>query len=828
MPGLIRLSLLRQIRFYLLWGSLLSLTITTLLIVDIFRGSLQSALHRHGRKMLAADVTLSSRNSWSESELEKISKLKSSVDASAEASHVVAMLASGQNSRLSEIHFVSESYPLAGELTGKDQDEKIVNIYQHLKANEIWLDANLALTLNARPGDVLRLGKSHFIMKGVIVKDSTQSFRFAGFIPDAYARLETLAATQLIRIGSTQANFIYFATDDPIELKKQINQLLPDPTLRVQDPQDLERGALRVFGRLFEFLGLIGLSTLILGWVGVYFLLQRWLQLERAPIGILKCLGFTSREALQHLMTKLVIITTIAAWVSGVAAYFIAELIGAKLQSSLPTDFSVSWTFSNFILMLAVGPLSALMLGILPANALTSQPGMDLTQSYEPTTAFKSIWWQGALIFVGIALLAWLQTRSFQVMGIFAAAHVGAWALVMFVTWCVTRFLTGIRAQLKSWVAMVTIGIWLSRKATVAIFVLLSALSIMLTQLVPHIEKSLIGELQETKNLVRPSLFIVDVQEDQLPDLEAQMQSIGVEESDRAPMIRARLLSINEEAVEREDANQAMTREQENEMRFRNRGVNLSYRSMLTRGDEITSGKDWSAHSLEPPEVSIETSFARRLGIQIGDRLKFDVQGVEITAQVASLREIRWSRFEPGFFILFPEGVLNESPKSWIVTTKPSDHMTPLATQQNLVQHFPNLSILDVNEILTTLIRWISQISIVLQLTALTTLILGLIVYLTILGFQISTTRHEWRQLHTLGVDNISLRWVIFLTYGSLVIAGAFIGAGLAGALTWGLTNYALNTATDFNISLSIGSLVLLIMSVVALTYFSPRAFVRS
>jgi putative ABC transport system permease protein len=41
--------------------------------------------------------------------------------------------------------------------------------------------------------------------------------------------------------------------------------------------------------------------------------------------------------------------------------------------------------------------------------------------------------------------------------------------------------------------------------------------------------------------------------------------------------------------------------------------------------------------------------------------LVFDVQGVEIKARVASLREVDWKRFQTNFFVVFPTGAAGDA-----------------------------------------------------------------------------------------------------------------------------------------------------------------------
>ena len=132
-------------------------------------------------------------------------------------------------------------------------------------------------------------------------------------------------------------------------------------------------------------------------------------------------------------------------------------------------------------------------------------------------------------------------------------------------------------------------------------------------------------------------------------------------------MIRGRLLKINGVKVKSKDT-ESFSREEQRQERFRNRGVNLSYRTKLSDSEVIKSGsampKAWDGKGIPP--VSLEFRYAKRIGASIGDVLTFDILGIEQDAKVINLRKVRWSSFLPNFFILFPNGVINDAPKTFL------------------------------------------------------------------------------------------------------------------------------------------------------------------
>ena len=83
--------------------------------------------------------------------------------------------------------------------------------------------------------------------------------------------------------------------------------------------------------------------------------------------------------------------------------------------------------------------------------------------------------------------------------------------------------------------------------------------------------------------------------------------------------------------------------------------------------------------------------------------MTFDVQGVDLVTEVASIREVEWRRARPNFFVVFPEGSLDGAPKFHVLLTRTADAAQSAELQRLAVQQFPNISAVDVTLILDLL-----------------------------------------------------------------------------------------------------------------------------
>ena len=105
---------------------------------------------------------------------------------------------------------------------------------------------------------------------------------------------------------------------------------------------------------------------------------------------------------------------------------------------------------------------------------------------------------------------------------------------------------------------------------------------------------------------------------------------------------------------------------------FRTRSFNLSYRNHLLESEQLLEGRPFSgpydAQSGKPAEISVEHKYAEALGLSIGDTMGIEVAGIPIDAVVVNLRRVKWTSFQPNFFVQMQPGVLDQAPKTFLGT----------------------------------------------------------------------------------------------------------------------------------------------------------------
>ena len=161
-----------------------------------------------------------------------------------------------------------------------------------------------------------------------------------------------------------------------------------------------------------------------------------------------------------------------------------------------------------------------------------------------------------------------------------------------------------------------------------------------------------------------------------------------------------------------------------------NREYRATYRDSLISSEKLVEGQ-WHGKVVSPNDtiyISLSEGSANSMGVEVGDKPTFNVQGAMISTVVGSLREVDWNRVQTNFRVVFPEGVLEEAPQFHVLITKVETNAMSARYQQAIVRQFPNVSIIDLSLILNTLDDVLGKISFVIQFMAMFSIVTGLLV----------------------------------------------------------------------------------------------------
>jgi putative ABC transport system permease protein len=210
----------------------------------------------------------------------------------------------------------------------------------------------------------------------------------------------------------------------------------------------------------------------------------------------------------------------------------------------------------------------------------------------------------------------------------------------------------------------------------------------------------------------------------------------------------------------------------------------------------------------------METGVAKELGVALGDEIVWDVQGVPLPSRVASLREVEWVRFEPNFFVVFPEGPLDEAPQTYVMLSRIEDPERRAGFQRGIVETFPNISTLDLSLVQQAVEAILDKVAWALRFMALFSLAAGAVVLLGALAASRHQRIREGVLLRTLGATRAQVLRVLIAEYASLGVLASLAALLLSCGAGWGLVRFGFETAFH----LPGPALVGLALGVVALT----------
>lgn len=782
----------------------LCLGITGFVVLDAYRSSTEAVLAAQSREMLGADLVLRALRPLTDGEREVVVRYVGVGVQEAQRVDLYSMLASASASRLVELRAIDENFPFYGEI--------ILEKSGHIDAQRrsvlnreavVWIDTELRSQLGVEIGDALHIGAAEFRVQDVLQKDSGRSATGVSLAPRAYLGLDQLAKTDLIRKGSRIVYQSYFklpSTQLDVEaLARELRQEIHDPALKIQTHRTASRELARALTSTSDFLGLVSLATLFLAAIGVAYAFRAHLVSRLREIAILMSLGVRVIDARRIYVLELSLLGLAAGFLALCFSAFCMRFVPALLGNLFPTELldilQLRLGLRSGGVALGVATLSGLLLALPWLVRLRSlSPAALFRENAQPTLTISPksvIWFLPAISF--FALLAVLQARSFVLGAQFLLLLVAAFVLLAICFW---SFFVLARASNKASNLALRLALRevVRRKAaSFACFISL-ALCALLISLVPQLHALLKTDFQQPAGTALPSLFLFDIQEEQVADLHTYLARFHEAPIGLSPLIRARLLAIDGKPIAASTERDSFkTREDEDQRWTRERSYNLTIRATLLPSERIVAGRPFSRSAAAGDEnesfdalaeISVEEGFAKRMGLKLGSVMQFDVQGVEVPGVIVSLRKVRWNSFEPNFFVQFQPGILDEAPKTYLAAVASVDPGVKAELQNGLVAQFPNVSIVDISRVVEKILGIFHKIEIAMRMLSLLAVGVGFLLLALVVRHEVIAMRWEISLLKVLGARYASLRAMLLMRFAGIVLASTLSGVELSLGVT--------------------------------------------
>lgn len=781
-------------RRLLLYMSSIILGTAALVSIRTLGDSMRTEVNQESKALLGADLDINTRRAFSDSAEVFLQSLGGVQSRQTSFASMVAFPRSA-SSRLVQVRALEGDFPYYGELETSPPDAA----QRFRTQGSALVDDNLMIQHGAEVGDSIRVGLRTFEIEGRLIAIPGETAAMSTIGPRVYIPLADLESTALIQPGSRATYRALFRFDDSVNVQALVESHGTDTAARWgmdwDTVADRQAGLERSLGNLFRFLNLSGFIALILGSVGVASAIHTYVRRKRGTIAVLRCLGAEGRHTVTIYVIQAVSIGVIGSSIGAAAGFLVLGVLPALIQDFVPFELDIHYSYLPVLQGMGLGLLMALLFALLPLIAVRDiSPLLTLRSSVETPSRGARDPWRLALIAVlvtGIVLFSVTQSRQwYQGVG-FAAGLIVAFVLLSFVA-------RGLIAMARRLLPARWPYVWRQGMAnlfrpdnqTVTMVVALGLGAFLLTTLY-LLQFSLVGHISQVGGERQSNMVLFDIQPDQRDEIVESLQRNGLPIMQQTPVVSMRLAGLNGRTTA-EIMQDSTDRSPRWAMR---REYRSTYRSHLEDAETLLEG------TLQPRVdgeheavlVSVEKSIADRIGVGIGDEIVFDVQGVPVKTTVGSLRAVDWQRVQPNFFMVFPEGVLEEAPQFHVIVTRIDDPQVSARFQQETVSRFPNVSMIDLSLILGTLNDILGKVSLIVRFMALFSVFTGVIVLVGVVTNSRLQRMQESVLLKTLGGSRNQILKIMSIEYLFLGAIGAVTGVVLAYAATWILATFVFN-----------------------------------
>lgn len=175
--------------------------------------------------------------------------------------------------------------------------------------------------------------------------------------------------------------------------------------------------------------------------------------------------------------------------------------------------------------------------------------------------------------------------------------------------------------------------------------------------------------------------------------------------------------------------------------------------------------------------------------------MRFDIAGRSVEARVASVREVDWEdSTNGGFMFVFRPGLIDRAPHTYLAPLRvSSDPAARARLQHDLVVAFPNVSAIDIREILTRIRSVVDAVTLAVSIVGTIALASGLLILVGAVAMTKFQRVYEAAILRTLGATTRTIATMLALEYSLLgLVAGLTGGIGALG-LGWAVARYLLD-----------------------------------
>ena len=839
-------ELLNNRRFSLFFLFNLALGLAGFIALDSFKESLDNHLGQNSKAILGADIALTSYLPFEGKTLDALEAKFPQNTLSTRKTSLFTMVATEDQTRLVQITGIEKEFPFYGKMVLKNNGVvESKNVEQSLAlSGEAWVYPELLFMLGLKLGGSLKIGEKKFRIADTVLDDPSSSFSSFGLAPRVYLAYSQMQETALLskksRISYQRLYRLPDGTDLSglvVKLQNKINSFEgSDSKIRILTHKRAGNNLGRLLGYLNDYLGLVAMIAVFLAGIGAAYLFRNYLVHRFREISILMSLGATRQQTYRMVLWQLGLLGTGAALIAIIISLAILPLLPLLLKQFLPNGFETQLSLGSLLFALVLGGVGSLVFCLPVLSRIRTVQPLQLFHKNIGQQDATPVLWRQALSYLPLLILSWSlsvwQSHSLIVGSAFVGMLLASILFLGSIAWLVL-FLAGKLSQTSGSTMKRLAFRNLQRNRTGAISCFLAlALGTLLINLIPQIYQGLQEEVSRPDDFRIPSLFLFDIQPEQMEPLQKTLSAEKVNLNYLSPMVRARLEKVNGNSFDVNSEEVSLTREQERQQNFRRHNLNLSYRTQLSDSEQIVEGRPMTTNfdldSGKPAEISLEVRYAERMGFKLGDLLTFNVQEVLVEAIVINLRRVQWNSFQPNFFILFQPGVLEDAPGTFVGSIGGLVASRRMNVQNLIVSDYPNVSVIDVTRMVGRVLEISDQMVLALRMMAYLSILAGLVVVFSIARHEVEGRLWELNLLKVLGARFSDIQKMIQIEFAVLGIFAGLFGVAVSLIMSYGISWWFFENLWKWTWQTSLGSIIGVTSLSVGVAWLATQRTLRS
>ncbi len=755
----------------------LFLGVATLAAISSLTASITEEIAARGQTLLGGDIEIAmTQREASPDQKAALARLGPGFSETIRMRAMARPMTGGGQPVLTELKGVDTAYPLYGTLTLEEG-----RYAPPLRPDHILIDAALAERTGLTTGDRVRYGEADFTVAGLIAEEPDRVGEGFTLGPVAIVSMEGLRRTRLVQPGSLYESKYRIrlpAEADAGELRGELEQRFAGEGWEYKDRAGAAPGTNRFIERMGQFLSLIGLGALVIAGIGIGNGVSSYLGLKRSGIATFKVLGATSFDIERIYLLQIGAVAGLAI-VSGL-------IVGAVAPSAIVTVAGNVLPVQPGFRLHPAPLLTSAIYGVLVTLIFTLPP-LARARTEPAAAIFRGVVQQGrsrdrrTLLLIGgaaallVALVLGTAREPWFSAGVLGAT-LGVLALLTGLGWAVSRLASRVRRPRRPLLRLALANLHRPGAQTSALVVALGlALTLFVT--LAGIQTSLDAEIRNTVPRQAPDLFVLDIPAGQ----GERFRSVaGEAEVNIVPSLRGTVIAYGGQRVA------DLAEKPEGAWILRGeRGV--TYSEALPEGSELVAGQWWPRGYDGPPLVSVDAEQAAALGVDVGDEMTVNILGREITARIASLRQINWDTMGFNYILVFSPNTLASAPHSLTgtVTLPSGTGATAGSVTRALLAAFPGASVIAVGEVVVQVTALLDQMASAILAAASITILAGIAVLTGAMAASRQSRSYDSVILKTLGATRAQVLGAQMMEYALLSAILAFIALALGTAAAW-------------------------------------------